>query len=83
MNFTFRTVLFFFLERHFPSIFLFLFFSSCLCDTMWPFVVLGVCVCAGQIISLSTLARNPHKEPNGETFRETGSGRGKEGPRED
>ena len=28
---------------------------------MWPFVVLGVCVRAGQRISLSALARNPHK----------------------
>ena len=31
------------------------------CDTMWPFFVLGECVCAGQRISLSALARNPHK----------------------
>ena len=47
---------------------------------MWPFVLLGVRVCAGQRISL---ARNPLKGPNGEIFRETRSGRGKEGPRED
>ena len=50
--------------------------------TLWPFVVLGVCARAGERISLSALVRNPHKGPNGETSRETGSGGGKEGPRE-
>ena len=29
------------------------------------------------------LTRNPHKGPEGEILSETGSGRGKEGPRED
>ena len=46
-----------------------------------------VCVCvrarAGQRISLSALAQNPHKGPNGETSRKAGSGRGKKGPRKD
>ena len=50
---------------------------------MCPFVVLGVCARADQRISLSALVRNPHKGPNGEIFRETGSGREKEGPREE
>ena len=50
---------------------------------MCPFVVLGVCASARQRISLSALVRNPHRGPNGETIRETGSGGGKEGPRED
>ena len=50
---------------------------------MWPFVVLDVCVCASQRISLSALEGNPYKGPNSETSREAGSGRGKEGPRED
>ena len=50
---------------------------------MWPFVVLGGCVHAGQRISLSALAQNQLKKPNGETSRETGSGRGKEGLKED
>ena len=49
---------------------------------MWPFVVLGVYVYASQRISLATLARNPHKGPNGEISHETGSGGGKEGQRE-
>ena len=31
------------------------------CDTMWSFVVLGVCVYAGQRISLSDSAQKPHK----------------------
>ena len=43
----------------------------------WAFVVL-VCVGASQTIPLSVLARNPHKGP----VRETGSRRGKEGPKE-
>ena len=41
-----------------------------------------MCVCTGQRISLSVLARNPHKGPEGKISRETGSRRGEEGPRE-
>ena len=59
-----------------------LFELTLFCDTMWPFVVLGVCMCAGQRISLSALARDLLKGPNGEISRETGSGGGKEGSRE-
>ena len=72
-------------HRHTRSVSHFLFSLATLprssCNTMWPFIVLGVCVCAraGQRIFLSALVRNPHKWPNGET----GSGGGKEGPRED
>ena len=43
-------------------------------NTMWPFVVLGMCVRAGQRIFLSALVWNPHEGPNGETSRNTGSG---------
>ena len=46
--------------------------------TRWVALV-SVCVVATQRISLSVLARNPHKGPE----RETGSGGGKEGPRDD
>ena len=42
-----------------------------------------VCVGATQMISLSVLARNSHKGPEDEISHETGSGGGKEGPRED
>ena len=42
-----------------------------------------VCVGASQRIPLSALARNPHKGPEREIFHETGSGQGKESPRED
>ena len=48
--------------------------------TQWV-AFISVCVGAGQRISLSVLARNPHKES--EIFRETGSEGGKEGHRED
>ena len=41
-----------------------------------------MCVGASQIIPLSVLARNPHKGPVHEISQETGSRRGKEGPRE-
>ena len=51
------------------------------CQDALQFV--SVCVVATQTISLSVLARNPHKRTEGEISRETGSGRGKEGPRED
>ena len=46
-------------------------------------IVLGVCVCAGQTISLSVLARNPNKGLELKISRETESGRGEEGPRKD
>ena len=44
---------------------------------------LDVCVCIGQTISLSVLARNPNEELELEISRKTGSGRGEEGTRED
>ena len=50
--------------------------------TQWVAFIF-VCVGAGQRIPLSALARNPHKGPEGEISRETGSGGGKECPRED
>ena len=43
----------------------------------------SVCVDATQTISLSFLARNPHKGPEDEISCESESGGGKEGPRED
>ena len=43
----------------------------------------SLCVGATQTISMSVLARNPHKGPEGEISRETGSEGEKEGPRED
>ena len=41
-----------------------------------------MCVCTGQRISLSVLARNQHKGPESEISRETRNGGGKEAPRE-
>ena len=49
--------------------------------TLWAASV-SVCVGASQRISLSTLARNPHKGLGCEISCETGSGRGKEDARE-
>ena len=45
--------------------------------------LVSVCVDTGQRISLSVLAWNPHRGPQGEISRVTGSGGGKERPRED
>ena len=56
--------------------------------TQWRHSLCYVCVCvcvcvyAGQWISLSALSRNSHKGPNGEISRETGSGLGKKGSKE-
>ena len=50
--------------------------------TLWV-VSVSVCVGASQRISLSFLARNPHKGPAREIFHETGSGRWKVAPREE
>ena len=48
---------------------------------MWP--LCWVCVCTGQTISLSVLARNPNKGLELKISRETESGREEEGPRKD
>ena len=51
---------------------------------MTPWVAsVSACVGTNQRIPVSVLARNPHKWPMFEIFHETGSGRGKKGPRED
>ena len=56
---------------------------SWFCDTMWPLRWVCLCVSTGQTISLSVLARNPNKGLELEISRQTRSGRGEEGSRED
>ena len=51
--------------------------------TLCGHCVESLCVCTGQTISLSVLAQKPNKGLELEISRETGSGRGVEGPRED
>ena len=51
---------------------------------MWPFVVLGVCVCVHRSENLFVcFGAKPTRRTEDEISHETGSGGGKEGPIED